>query len=91
MNESKCIKCGFANETFQRGPKISGTRCLSCGYETFSKLCNTVGELRLFLEKMTDDTRIVFQDDAVCVRLEAHFKEEMSRTEQVKFWQGSDK
>lgn len=30
----KCSKCGsYSNETFHRGPYISGRRCLSCGHE----------------------------------------------------------
>ena len=52
MQELKCIKCGALNETFQRGPLITGTRCIACGYETLAKVCKDVGEAKVFLEKL---------------------------------------
>ena len=91
MNEQKCIKCGFFNETFQRGALITGTRCLSCGYETLAKVCKSVGEIKLFFEKMSDATKVVFQDESAPIIMEAHFTGSVDKTEQVKTWQGPEK
>ena len=89
MEATKCIKCGsIVVETFQRGQYISGTRCLSCKHETFSKVCKTVGELRIFLERAYEDTKLVFQDDGCPLRLEAHFTEDMGKTDQIRVWKG---
>ena len=90
MNESKCIKCGFSNETFQRGNLITGTRCLSCGYETFAKGCKNLRDLRLFIEKIPDDVLVLFQDQAN-VTLEAHYKGDIANADKLKVWPGIDK
>jgi hypothetical protein len=89
---SKCQKCRTGiNETFQRGALITGTRCLSCGYQTFAKICKNVGELRLFLEKMPDPTQVLFQDDACHLKLEAHFTGDMASADRVKVWRGTER
>ncbi len=91
MEGLKCSKCGFVNETYQRGALITGTRCLSCGYETLAKICNSVGELKAFFEKVSDGTALFFQDDLANLKVEAHFEKDMSRTERIKIWRGNDK
>ena len=92
MEELKCSKCGFTNETFQRGKFITGTRCLSCGYETLAKACRNVGELRVFLEKIPDGVALLFQDDLAYLKVEAHFeKNDMGTTDRIKIWRGMDK
>lgn len=93
MTESKCLKCRTGiNETFQRGEHITGTRCLACGFETFAKVCKTIGELRLFLEKMADDTPTLFQDDGHSLKLEAHYMGgKIDNSDRVKVWKGSEK
>lgn len=91
MEGVKCGKCGFLNETFQRGQFITGTRCLSCGYETLAKICKDVGELKVLLEKIPENTAILFQDDLASVKVEVHYVGDMGRTERVKIWRGLDK
>jgi hypothetical protein len=92
MPDLKCPKCSSpAYETFQRGQLITGTRCLSCNHETFAKICKTVDEVRLFLEKMYGDAKLVFQDDGASLKLEAHFVGDMDKTEQIKVWKGLEK
>lgn len=88
MNESKCYKCGEINETFQRGQLITGTRCLACKYETISKIVKTVGDVKTFLTNAPEGARMAFEDDAKPLRLEAHFTGDISKTEQVKVWEG---
>ena len=88
----KCIKCHIGlNETFQRGAHIAGTRCLSCGYQTYATMCKNIGELRTFLEKMPDSVIVLFQDDACTLKIEAHFTGEMSSAERIKIWRGMDR
>jgi hypothetical protein len=91
--ESKCLKCRVGiNETFQRGQLITGTRCLACGFETFAKICGTLGELRRFFDKMPDDTPLLFQDDASSLKLEAHYMGgKMDASEKVKIWRGNER
>ena len=91
--QNHCLKCRTGiNETFQRGEYITGTRCLACGFETFAKVCKTVGELRLFLEKMADDTPMLFQDDGHLLKLEAHYMGgKMDASDRVKVWRGMEK
>ena len=88
----KCIKCGFTNETFQRGQFITGTRCLSCGYETLAKICKNVDELKTFFERIPGSAAILFQDDLAYLKVEAHFeKADIGTTERIKIWRGIDK
>lgn len=92
MNETKCKKCGSpVTETYQRGQYITGTRCLSCKYETLAKSCKNVGELRLFMEKMSEDTGLLFEDETAFVMIEAHFVGEIGKAEKIKVWKGKDK
>ena len=91
MQELKCIKCGALNETFQRGPLITGTRCIACGYETLAKVCKDVGEAKVFLEKLPEGTVLLFQDNSASIRLEAHYTADLSRAEKVILHRGSDK
>ena len=92
MQELKCNKCSTGIvETYQRGALINGTRCLGCGYETLAKVCKSVGEVRLFLEGMYDDTNILFQDELASLKLEAHFTGDRSKTEKIKVWKGESR
>ena len=87
MQELKCNKCSTGIvETYQRGQYITGTRCLACGYEALSKVCKTVGELRLFIDGMYEDVNLLFQDEPFSIKLEAHFTGDRSKTEKVKVW-----
>ena len=89
MNEMKCVKCGNGvNERFQRGEFISGTRCLACKYETFSKVCRSVGELRQFCEKLSDGALLHYEDEPFTVTLEAHFTGDIASTSKIKVWKG---
>ena len=92
MQEVKCIKCGVGlNERFQRGDSISGTRCMACHYETFAKVCKSVGEIRQFLEKFSDGAMLHFEDEQANVTLEAHYTGEIATSMKVKVWKGSEK
>lgn len=85
----QCAKCSSPNfETFQRGPFISGTRCMGCKHETLAKIIRTVGDMRMFLDNVPEDTPLSFQDDGYFPRLELHFKEQISKAEKVKMWRG---
>lgn len=76
-DELKCGKCSIGIlETFQRGSLVSGTRCLSCGAETFTRECKTVGEVRAFLDKINES--------AACpITLEAQFNGQIENTDRV--------
>lgn len=91
MQDVKCAKCGELNETFQRGPHITGTRCIACGYETLAKVCKTVEEVKVFLDKLPAATAVLFHDNSATIRMEAHYTADMSRAEKVIVWRGSDK
>jgi hypothetical protein len=89
MDDLKCTKCGTGiTETYQRGPSVSGTRCLSCGFTTLAKVCKTVGQLRTFIDGMGEDTYLVFGDDPACIKVEANFLGDKAKTEKIKVWKG---
>jgi len=88
----KCPKCSSAAvETFQRGDYVTGTRCLACNYQTIARVCRTVEEIRAFIEGIHGDAQVLFQDEATWPRFEAHFTDDISKTDRIKLWRGAAK